>query len=126
MNKTFSELIQRINALLQTPRSEDEKLRDVCLMIHTELPDMDWVGFYMMDDAKKVLVLGPYVGDPTDHTVIPNGKGICGQVAISGRTLNVPDVSQGRQLPGMQPQNEKRNCDSHIQRGRKTHWPARY
>lgn len=94
MKEKYSELRQRISALLESSRTADEKLQEVCLLIHTGLPDMDWVGFYFMDDEKKALVLGPYAGEPTDHTVIPYGKGICGQVALSGQTLNVPDVTQ--------------------------------
>jgi GAF domain-containing protein len=37
--------------------------------------------------------LGSYVGAATDHTVIPFGKGICGQVAVSNSNFVVPDVS---------------------------------
>ncbi|MFY7811257.1 MAG: GAF domain-containing protein, partial [Flavobacterium sp.] len=29
----------------------------------------------------------------TDHTIIPFGKGICGQVAVSNKNFVVPDVS---------------------------------
>lgn len=36
--------------------------------------------------------LGPYVGEPTDHVIIPFGKGICGQVAVSNKNFVVPDV----------------------------------
>jgi GAF domain-containing protein len=36
--------------------------------------------------------LGPYAGAVTDHTVIPFGKGICGQVAESNQNFVVPDV----------------------------------
>ena len=38
-------------------------------------------------------MLGPYFGAPTDHTVIPFGKGICGQVAVSNQNFVVPDVA---------------------------------
>ena len=31
-------------------------------------------------------------GEPTDHTIIPFGKGICGQVAVSNENFVVPDV----------------------------------
>ena len=37
--------------------------------------------------------LGLYVGAETDHTVIPFGKGICGQVAVSNQNFVVPDVA---------------------------------
>ena len=42
---------------------------------------------------KEELLLGPYVGAETDHTVIPFGKGICGQVAVSNENFVVPDVA---------------------------------
>ena len=52
----------------------------------------NWTGFYFMNDEKQQLEIGPYAGAHTDHTVIPYGKGICGQVAVSGQTFEVPDV----------------------------------
>ena len=52
----------------------------------------NWTGFYFMNDEKQQLEIGPYVGAYTDHTVIPYGRGICGQVAVSGKTFEVPDV----------------------------------
>jgi len=52
----------------------------------------NWVGFYFGNGDKEELKLGPYVGEPTDHTIIPFGKGICGQVAVSNENFVVPDV----------------------------------
>lgn len=52
----------------------------------------NWTGFYFMNDEKQQLEIGPYVGEKTDHTTIPYGRGICGQVALSGQTFEVPDV----------------------------------
>jgi L-methionine (R)-S-oxide reductase len=69
-------------------------LSDVCTLLQSEAPKYDWVGFYWMDTANKELFLGPFAGAPTDHVRIPFGVGICGQVAISGKTLRVDDVSQ--------------------------------
>ena len=57
-----------------------------------EVSYYNWTGFYFMNNAKKQLEIGPYVGAYTDHTVIPYGRGICGQVAVSGKTFEVPDV----------------------------------
>lgn len=57
-----------------------------------EVSYYNWTGFYFMNDEKQQLEIGPYVGAYTDHTVIPYGRGICGQVAISGKTFEVPDV----------------------------------
>ena len=57
-----------------------------------EVSYYNWTGFYFMNDERQQLEIGPYVGAYTDHTVIPYGRGICGQVAVSGKTFEVPDV----------------------------------
>ncbi len=57
-----------------------------------EVSYYNWTGFYFMNNEKQQLEIGPYVGAYTDHTVIPYGRGICGQVAVSGKTFEVPDV----------------------------------
>ena len=35
-----------------------------------------------------------FSGEPTEHTFIPFGKGICGQVAVSNKNFVVQDVSE--------------------------------
>ena len=70
-----------------------EKLFAVCELLADEVPTFNWVGFYMVaEDAENELVLGPFVGASTDHTRIPFGKGICGQVAVSHETFVSQDV----------------------------------
>jgi L-methionine (R)-S-oxide reductase len=61
--------------------------------IQKYIPHYDWVGFYLMNHREQTLHLGPYAGAPTDHTTIPFGKGICGQVAVSGNTYLTGDVT---------------------------------
>ena len=39
-------------------------------------------------------MLSPYVGEPTEHTRIPFGKGICGQAAERKETFLIQDVSK--------------------------------
>lgn len=63
-------------------------------MLDQEISYFNWTGFYFKNGDKDELKLGPYVGAPTDHTIIPYGKGICGQVAVSNETFVVPDVHQ--------------------------------
>ena len=65
----------------------------VVQLLYQEVAYFNWTGFYFMNDAAKQLEIGPYVGAYTDHTVIPYGRGICGQVAVSGMTFEVPDVN---------------------------------
>ncbi|MGK4567053.1 GAF domain-containing protein [Flavobacterium sp. 3HN19-14] len=73
--------------------SREEKLLKICELLEANVDYYNWVGFYFRNGDKEELVLGPYIGAPTDHTVIPFGKGICGQVAVSNQNFVVPDVS---------------------------------
>ena len=74
-------------------QSVNTRLQEVCEMLKAEISYYDWVGFYFRNGDKEELKLGPYAGAPTDHTIIPFGKGICGQVAVSNTNFVVPDVS---------------------------------
>lgn len=73
--------------------STDERLLKICEVLEANVSYYDWVGFYFRNGDKEELKLGPYVGEPTDHTIIPFGKGICGQVAVSNENFVVPDVT---------------------------------
>ncbi len=54
----------------------------------------NWTGFYMLDpDDAGMLVLGPFVGDPTPHIRIPVTEGICGAAVATGETVIVDDVN---------------------------------
>ncbi|HET8885903.1 MAG TPA: GAF domain-containing protein [Salinimicrobium sp.] len=70
----------------------DARLLQVCELLKANVDYYNWVGFYFKNGDKKELKLGPYVGAPTDHHIIPFGKGICGQVAESNKNFVVPDV----------------------------------
>ena len=74
-------------------KSVDTRLGDICELLRNNVDHYDWVGFYFKNGDKKELKLGPYAGAPTDHTIIPFGKGICGQVAVSNQNFVVPDVA---------------------------------
>lgn len=78
--------------VLEEGVSREEKLFSICDLLKNTVSYYDWVGFYFRNGNKEELILGPYVGAPTDHTVIPFGKGICGQVAVSNKNFVVPDV----------------------------------
>ena len=73
--------------------NREEKLTHLCQFLHNNVAHYNWVGFYFANHETQTLHLGSYVGEPTDHTVIPFGKGICGQVAVSNKNFVVPDVS---------------------------------
>ena len=87
------EIKKRLSSIIESPsHNTTEKLEKICHLLDQEFDYFNWTGFYFKNGDKEELVLGPYVGAETDHTVIPFGKGICGQVAVSGETFVVPDV----------------------------------
>jgi len=93
----FDRLLKEIEQIINTHRDDerDEILERICTVLKDEVPHYDWVGFYLVDpEAERELVLGPYVGAPTEHTRIPFGKGICGQAAATESTFIVQDVTQ--------------------------------
>ncbi|WP_424495240.1 GAF domain-containing protein [Salinimicrobium sp. GXAS 041] len=78
--------------LKQENASVDDRLTQVCENLRTEIPYYNWVGFYFKNGDKNELKLRSFAGEPTDHTIIPFGRGICGQVAVSNKNFVVPDV----------------------------------
>lgn len=89
----FDTIKPKIQTILQNdlvPRTE--KLQQLCDLLRHEISYYNWVGFYFANAETKTLHLGPYAGEATDHSVIPFGKGICGQVAESNQNFVVPDV----------------------------------
>lgn len=89
----FQKLEPQVEEILEKDNlTVDERLLKVCQLLSDSVPYYNWVGFYFKNGDKDELKLGPYVGEPTDHTIIPFGKGICGQVAVSNQNFVVPDV----------------------------------
>ena len=74
--------------------SKSEILDKICSLLKEKIDFYDWVGFYFLDKKGKKLVLISYAGKPTEHTEIPIGKGICGQVAKTAKSLIIDDVSK--------------------------------
>lgn len=90
----FEQLKPEIKEIItKNDTSVDDRLLAICELLESNIPHYNWVGFYFKNGDKNELKLGPYVGAPTDHTIIPFGKGICGQVAVSNQNFVVPDVS---------------------------------
>ena len=72
--------------------SLENSLKFVCDYLQKNINGYDWVGFYFHSNDK--LVLKTYSGLKTDHTIIPFGKGICGQTAESNQPIIVKDVNE--------------------------------
>jgi L-methionine (R)-S-oxide reductase len=87
----LSEAVSIING----EQLREQKLKAICELLDREVDVFDWTGFYLADpNEERMLVLGPFVGEVTDHTRIAFGTGICGQAAETLETFVVQDVSQ--------------------------------
>jgi GAF domain-containing protein len=90
------QLIKTVHEIItDSAANRDEKLQRICDFLADKIEVFDWVGFYLPDpDAEEELVLGPFVGEDTEHTQILFGEGICGQAAASKKTFVVQDVEE--------------------------------
>jgi len=94
MDELRTRILDEIRQILKKPGGRDDKLAQVCRILAQNFPYYNWVGFYIAIPDREELVLGPFVGAPTEHTKIPYGRGICGQAAVKLDTVVVEDVSR--------------------------------
>jgi L-methionine (R)-S-oxide reductase len=88
-------ILNETDRIINGEGDRDEKLQRIAELLDREVDVFDWTGFYLVaDDEEKMLQLGPYVGEETDHTRIAFGTGICGQAAETLDTFVVQDVSK--------------------------------
>lgn len=92
MNINF--LKATIEEIIASEKSTGEKQQSICDFLESQISYYDWVGFYFRNGDKEELKLAEFTGEPTEHTIIPFGKGICGQVAVSNENFVVQDVSE--------------------------------
>ncbi|WP_026450491.1 GAF domain-containing protein [Aequorivita capsosiphonis] len=91
---SFIHLKSKVKTILSNDaESTEQRLKEVCELLQSSVGYYDWVGFYFAKEAEKTLHLKAFAGEPTDHVVIPFGKGICGQVAVSNKNFIVSDVT---------------------------------
>ena len=82
-------LAKQIESLCEGVANPISNLANVSALLWQEFPNINWAGFYMMDDG--ALVLGPFQGK-TACIRIPVGKGVCGTAVAENATQLVPDV----------------------------------
>lgn len=89
----ISNIKKHITLIIENTKSVSEKLQTICNHLKKEIDYYDWVGFYFINGDKKELKLAQFSGEPTEHIIIPFGKGICGQAAITNQNFIISDVS---------------------------------
>ena len=90
----FDHLKNKIDAIFESATTKEKTLQAICDFLKQEISYYDWVGFYFKNGNKEELKLAEFAGEPTEHTIIPFGKGICGQVAVNNKNFVVQDVNE--------------------------------
>jgi L-methionine (R)-S-oxide reductase len=88
----YSAILKEFESWFDHDVEREDILVRTCKLLKDKIYHYDWVGFYLLDEESEQLILGPYVGKPTEHLTIPVGKGVCGQVAKTKLTKVVQDV----------------------------------
>ena len=89
-----NEFQQKITNIIHNGQTVENKLQEICDFLKNTISYYDWVGFYFRNGIKPELKLAQFSGKPTEHILIPFGKGICGQVALSNKNFVVQDVTE--------------------------------
>lgn len=84
-------LCESLRALISGVPHRIANLANASALIWDMVPDLNWAGFYFIEEGK--LVLGPFQGKPA-CIEIPLGSGVCGTAAALDRTMVVPNVHE--------------------------------
>lgn len=84
-------LLQQLQALTEDVPYETANLANAAALLWQTLPDINWAGFYKMENGE--LVLGPFQGKPA-CVRIPMGKGVCGTAAAEDQVQLVYNVHE--------------------------------
>jgi L-methionine (R)-S-oxide reductase len=86
----YQNICEQLQELLGDERDFVANAANTSALLFQQLPDVNWVGFYIAEDRE--LVLGPFQGKPA-CVRIPFGQGVCGTAAAQRKTIVVPDVN---------------------------------
>lgn len=87
----YRDLAMQTQALLSGETNLIANMANFSALLYQRLPDVNWVGFYLLDGDQ--LVLGPFQGSPA-CVRIAVGKGVCGTAASQGEALVVNNVHE--------------------------------
>ncbi|KLO24433.1 histidine kinase [Marinitoga sp. 1197] len=91
----FAKLLSQIEKYIYDNNNIYKVMEKIVKILYENVDYYNWVGFYLTDDKdKNLLILGSYLGEPTEHIKIPFGSGICGQAASTKNTFVVQDVTK--------------------------------
>ena len=87
----YKYMISAMRSLSEGVDYNISNLANASALIWSQLSDINWAGFYIMDEG--LLKLGPFQGKVA-CTRIALGSGVCGTAAVEDRTQLVRDVHE--------------------------------
>ena len=87
----YKELSEQLHALIDGVPHRTANLANASALIFNTLEDLNWAGFYLMEEGK--LVLNAFQGKPA-CIEIAVGKGVCGTAVAEKRTQLVANVHE--------------------------------
>ncbi|MGB9680366.1 MAG: GAF domain-containing protein [Thermoanaerobacteraceae bacterium] len=88
----FDKILDDIKEISKKEKDLDKFYNNVINILSRNIPYYNWTGFYFIKNGE--LVIGPYIGRPTEHVKIKIGEGICGRAVAEKNTIVVDDVSK--------------------------------
>ena len=85
----YEKVQQMLSTLVEGIPYETANLANASALLWQELADINWAGFYKMEEG--ALVLGPFQGKPACIR-IPVGRGVCGTAVAEDTTQLVANV----------------------------------
>ena len=87
----YNLLCAQLKSLTEDVPHEVANLANASALLWQTLPEINWAGFYKMENG--ILVLGPFQGKPA-CIEIPVGRGVCGTAVAEDAVQLVYDVHQ--------------------------------
>ena len=84
-------LVKQLESLTGNVPYAITNLSNAAALLWQELPDINWAGFYKMEDGQ--LILYPFQGKPA-CTRIQVGRGVCGTAVAEDKTQRVANVHE--------------------------------
>ena len=84
-------LVKQLEGLTGNVPYAITNLSNAAALLWEMLPDINWAGFYKMEDGQ--LILDPFQGKPACTRILV-GRGVCGTAVAEDATQLVPDVHE--------------------------------
>ncbi len=90
-SETYDLLLKQVDILIENEDNLIANLANITSVLKHSMSNVIWAGFYLFDENKNELVLGPFQGKLA-CTRINFGKGVCGTAIERKESIVVEDV----------------------------------